>query len=131
MSESQSLAPRDHGAAFIPLADATPGPSPDTTREQFGSQPIAGAEAARAAASFAANRMLAEQIRNAHMLGELARAQSNMLGELANGTLPSGPFRDAVVAIARVEAAMADAIMSAAGRFGREFGHLAFAYPTH
>lgn len=98
--------------------------------EISGALPIASANAARATASYAANRVLTEQIRGAHALGELARSQSSLIGEFAQASLPFGPLRDAVVNFARVEAALADTIIGTANRFGREFGHIAFAFPS-
>jgi len=117
---------RKAGAADAP--SATLGALAGAALQFPGALPIAGADAARATASYTTNRMLTEQIRSAHALGELARSQSNLISEFAQASLPFGPFRDAVVNFARVEAAMADTIIGAANRFGREFGHIAFAF---
>lgn len=127
MSESTPRTPRlNGGAANTPSAAL--GARAGDALQFSGALPIASADAARATASFTTNRLLTEQIRSAHALGELARSQSNLISEFAHASLPFGPFRDAVVNFARAEAAMADTIIGAANRFGREFGHIAFAF---
>ncbi len=91
--------------------------------------PFTGAEAALATLSFAANRLFADQVRNAHAWGEFARAQSKTLLD-ASENMHDGPMRDALAIAARLQGTLGEGVIAAASRWGRRYGHLVFALPV-
>lgn len=91
--------------------------------------PLTSTDAVLAMVSFTANRMVADNVRNAHAWGELARTQSrSLLG--ASERMREGPLRDTLAIAARVHAAVGEGIITAASQWGRRYGHLAFALPV-
>ncbi len=91
--------------------------------------PLTSTDAVLALVSFTANRMVADNVRNAHAWGELARAQSRSLLD-ASEKMRDGALRDALAIAARVHAAVGEGIIAAANQWGRRYGHLAFALPV-
>jgi uncharacterized protein with PIN domain len=59
----------------------------------------------------------------------LARRQGETVARVVERGLPEGRIRDAATAAVGTYLAGADAAARAAMRFGRHFGHLAFAFP--
>ncbi len=120
-----------------PIGDPAVSPS-DIAAELIGEKamrwshalPLSSADAALAVFSFAANRLLADQIRNAHALGHFAHKQAQTLADASETMLPEGPARDTVAIAARMQAAFGDGVIDAANSWGRRFGHLAFALPV-
>jgi len=80
--------------------------------------------------ALAANRALHAQIKFAYTLAGYARAQSKSLSGIGQAALPAGPARDALLGTARLASSFADQVSDTAGRYGRAFGHLAFAFPV-
>lgn len=90
--------------------------------------PRTSVDAAWAMVSYAANRMVADQVRNAHAWGELAGTHSKNLLE-ASEKMNDGPLRDGLAVAARGCAVLAEGIIAAANQWGRRYGHIAFALP--
>ena len=87
------------------------------------------ADALLAAFAWHANQAITGQVGFAYALAHLARSNAEALAATGRSTLPQGPARDAVTAIADAQIEAADGAARAATRFGRHFGHLAFAFP--
>ncbi len=87
------------------------------------------ADSVLALIAFASNQALPHQIEAAHKFGQLTHAQSRELDQTAQRTLPAGPLRDAMTLTARMQANLADTVVSLANQWGRRFGRLAFAFP--
>ena len=87
-------------------------------------------DAALAVLAFNANQTLVCQVGMAHVLARLASDQSQSLARTGNEVLPAGPARDAVARAAEFQADFARSVADAATRWGRSFGHLAFAFPV-
>ncbi len=85
--------------------------------------------AVHAALSWHANRTIARQVDVAYAMADLARAHGRALARSAESSLPECPLRDALTAAANAYVECADHATRAAARFGRHFGHLAFAFP--
>jgi hypothetical protein len=79
--------------------------------------------------ALSANRALQSQIKLAHSVAGLARAQSKSLAGMSELAVPPGPARDAMLGTARMAKTFADQLAESANRYGRAFGHLAFAFP--
>ena len=77
-----------------------------------------------------ANRALQGQIKLAHSMAGFARAQSKSLAGLSELAVPPGPARDAMLGTARLADTFAEQLAESANRYGRAFGHLAFAFPV-
>ncbi len=90
------------------------------------SAPLDGALAWTA---FAVNEALGGQVSLAHAIGRINRSQAEAVAS-AQPLLPAGPLRDAAAMAARMQEGVAEAIFEAANRWGRAFGHLAFAFPV-
>jgi len=97
--------------------------------------PIAAGEALRLAQtasiawlSLVANRVLEEQVRNAHAWGDFLREQSAALSEFS-GRISDPAAREALAVTARIGAHAGGVIVEAAVEWGRRHGHLAFAVP--
>jgi len=82
-----------------------------------------------AALAWHANRTITRQIDVTYALAELVRAHGRALSRTAESNLPECPLRDALTAAANAYVECADRAAQAATRFGRHFGHLAFAFP--
>lgn len=79
--------------------------------------------------SLAANRLLEDQVRNAHAWGEYVRRQSAILAEFSERASDRATG-EALALVARIGAHAGDAIVAAAVEWGRQHGHLAFAIPV-
>jgi hypothetical protein len=77
-----------------------------------------------------ANRALQSQIKLAHTVAGIARVQSQSLAGVSELAVPPGPGRDAMLGTARMAESFAEQLAEAANRYGRAFGHLAFAFPV-
>jgi hypothetical protein len=82
-----------------------------------------------AALAWHANQVITGQIDVTYAMADLARVHGLAVAETVESTLPEGPLRDAVAAAAHAYIDCADGAAQAAIRFGRHFGHLAFAFP--
>ena len=80
--------------------------------------------------ALSANRALQGQIKLAHTVAGMARAQSKSLAGVSELAVPPGPARDAMLGTARMAETFAEQLAEAANRYGRAFGHLAFAFPV-
>ena len=80
--------------------------------------------------ALSANRGVQSQIKLAFTVAGLARAQSRSIAGLSEAAVPPGPARDALLGTARIAEHFADHLTAAASRYGRAFGHLAFAFPV-
>lgn len=81
--------------------------------------------------ALASNRVLHSQVKAAYTLAGYARAQSRAIAGLSEAAVPPGPTRDALLGGARIADGFAEAVSDSASRYGRAFGHLAFAFPVH
>jgi hypothetical protein len=106
----------DHGAGA---------PAPFTCRPDV----VPGPAAMLAALSWQANETIRRQVDMTYALALLARAQAESVAATLERDLPAGPLRDAAAGATRVYMAYAAGLARAATRFGRHFGHLAFAFP--
>ena len=85
-------------------------------------------DAAMAMWAFNANQALTCQVGVVHVLAQYALEQSRTLAQ-SSGDVPAGPLRDALARSAELQAQFARELAQAASRFGRSFGHAAFAFP--
>jgi hypothetical protein len=90
---------------------------------------VPGPAAVLAALSWQANETIRRQVDMTYALALLARAQAESVAATVARDLPAGPLRDAATGATRVYMAYAAGLAGAATRFGRHFGHLAFAFP--
>jgi len=88
------------------------------------------AEAAMAMVSRYANFRLSEQIERAYLQATQARDCVRATAAFSQSCLPAGPARAALLATLARNEAEAEALMRAVLRFGRDYGHLAFAFPV-
>jgi hypothetical protein len=86
-------------------------------------------DAAWAMLAFNANQALTFEVALTHVLAHLAEAQSKTLAETGEQVFPAGPVRDAMTGVADLQAQFAKRAADAANRFGRAFGHMAYAFP--
>ena len=77
-----------------------------------------------------ANRALQSQIKLAHTIAGIARGQSQSLAGVSELAVPPGPARDAMLGAAHLAETFAEQLTASANRYGRAFGHLAFAFPV-
>jgi len=118
------------------VGGATPYPGAALTDEGGGNFPrpacdlpaLSPAEAMLAALSWHANQAIAHHVDLGYGLAELARAHGQAVADTAESALPGGPLRDTLSAASRVYIDFADIASQAATRYGRHFGHLAFAF---
>lgn len=105
---------------------------PETARALALTQRLAtlSAGAGLAFCALSANRALQGQIKLAHTVAGMARAQSKSLAGVSELAVPPGPARDAMLGTARMAETFAEQLAEAANRYGRAFGHLAFAFPV-
>jgi hypothetical protein len=103
--------------------------APGTWSAAMRSMVVEPAEAVMAVVSRYANFTFSQQIQQAHAAATQARDYARDAA-LAAADLPAGPARKALLAtLARQEVA-GEALMREVLRFGREHGHLAFAFPA-
>jgi hypothetical protein len=81
-----------------------------------------------AAMSWHANQAITRQVQFAYTFADLTRTNAEAMARRAETHLPAGPMRTAVTAVADALVDYADALAEAAMRFGRSFGHQAFAF---
>ena len=81
-----------------------------------------------AAMSWHANQAITRQVQYAFTFADLTRTNAEAMARRAETHLPAGPMRTAVTAVADALVDYADALAAAAMRFGRSFGHQAFAF---
>jgi hypothetical protein len=108
------------------LTDTTTGP--DRT-SSCGHPTRHSASALLAATAWHANQAISRHVRVAHAWADLTRTNAEAIAKSAEKTLPPGPVRDAIAAIADASVEYADDVADAAMRYGRRYGHLAFAFP--
>jgi hypothetical protein len=87
-------------------------------------------EAATAALAWQANAAIARQVAIAYAWASLVRDHGRKLADAGEAGLPEGAFRRAFVASGALQAELGEALAESILRFGREFGHLAFAFPA-
>ena len=81
-----------------------------------------------AAMSWHANQAITRQVQFACTFADLTRTNAEAMARRAATQLPAGPMRTAVTAMADALVDYADASAETAMRFGRSFGHQAFAF---
>ena len=86
------------------------------------------AQAAMAVLSRCANHALSQQIEHAYAAAEQARDYATAAAAIAEREYPHGAARDALLAALNEHKANSERMMGAVLRFGREHGHLAFAF---
>lgn len=86
------------------------------------------ATAAMAVISRCANHALCQQIEHAYAAIAGARDSATAAAEVTARDCPPGPARDAVLAALARHRVDSERLMRAVLRFGREHGHLAFAF---
>ena len=111
----------DRGNALTDAATPTPSTPPP-------GHPVCPTTVLPAAVSWHANQAITRQVQFAYTLANLTRTNAEAMARRADQTLPAGPMRTAITAIADALVDYADAIAEAAIRFGRSFGHMAFAF---
>ena len=87
------------------------------------------AEALVAALAWHANQAITGQVGLSYALADLARTHAQAVAKTVERSLPEGPLRSAITAATTMSIVYADRAAQAATRFGRHFGHLAFAFP--
>lgn len=87
--------------------------------------------AAMAIISRCANHTLSQQLENAYAAATQARDYARTAAAVAARDCPPGPARDALVATWARQESDAERMMRAVLRFGREHGHLAFAFSVY
>jgi hypothetical protein len=108
------------------LTESATGARRSPSRTRYRSQPAA---AAMAALAWHTNQTVTALVTVAFAAATLARRQGESVAHGIERSLPEGRARDAATAAAAMYIAGADAAARAAMRFGRHFGHLAFAFP--
>jgi len=107
------------------LAGDGPSESPSVIRPSSVPSPT---DAARATMAWTANEVITQQVSAAFALADVVRRHAHAIRD-AGGGLPEGPLRAALAASVRAQVDFADSATAAATRYGRRFGHLAFAFP--
>jgi hypothetical protein len=87
------------------------------------------AAAMLAALSWHANQAITRQVGVTYSLADLVRSHGLAVAETVESSLPEGPLRDAMTAATNAYIQCAENTALAATRYGRHFGHLAFAFP--
>ena len=87
------------------------------------------ADAILAAWAWHANRAIIRQVDVSFTLADMARACGVAMAETVESSLPDCPLRDAMAAAADAYIECAENAARAATRYGRHFGHMAFAFP--
>ena len=106
--------------------EAATGDSRSASRTPPHAQPAA---AVMAALAWHTNQTVTGLVTVAYAAATLARRQGESMARGVERSMPEGRVRDAATAAAGMYIAGADAAARAATRFGRHFGHLAFAFP--
>jgi hypothetical protein len=88
------------------------------------------AQAAMAVMSRYANHALSQQIQHAYSAATQARDYAKAAAACAETGLADGPVRAALLANLAMREADGERLMREVLRFGREHGHLAFAFPA-
>ena len=88
-------------------------------------------QAALAAASRCANIAFSQQLQQAYAGAQWARDSARAAAAAADRECPAGPAREILKAALARNVADAEQAMRDVMRFGREHGHLAFAFPAH
>lgn len=128
-------------AARSHSADARPGPVARARRRPPHRKPapavsaraperatLAPAQAAMSLVSRCANLALTDQIEHAYAVAESARDSARAAQEITARDYPAGPAREALLAALENQRVNSERVMRAVLRFGREHGHLAFAF---
>lgn len=89
------------------------------------------ATAAMAIISRCANHSFSQQVENAYRAAAQARDYAKAAATVAAKECPPGPARDALLATWARQRADAERLMHVVLRFGRENGHLAFAFSVY
>ena len=89
------------------------------------------AMAAMAIISRCANHSLSQHVENAYAVARRARDYARAAAAVAARDCPPGPAREALVATWARQEADAERLMGAVLRFGREHGHMAFAFSVY
>ena len=119
------------------VGGATPNPGAALTDEVAGHlrrlsrdlPALPPAEAMLAAVAWHANQAIIRQVDVAYALADLARTHGLAVAATVESSVPESPLRDALAAATGAYVAWAESAAEAATRFGRHFGHLAFAFP--
>jgi hypothetical protein len=109
------------------LADGTAATSDLLTQALAAADPT---DAATAALAWQANTAIARQVAIAYAWATLVRDHGRSLAEAGKAGLPESPFRRALIASGGLQADLGEVLAQSILRFGREFGHLAFAFPA-
>ena len=130
MKPSPNRAGRGIGGA-IPypghaLTETATGNARRPPRTQPFAQPVA---AVLAALAWHSNQMITGLVSFTYGAAALARRQGETFAQSVERNVPEGGVRDAAAAAAGAYIGAADAAARASMRFGRHFGHLAFAFP--
>jgi hypothetical protein len=98
---------------------------------ETGCAPLEPATATMAIISRCASYTLNQQVENAYRAATQARDCARAAAATAERDLPPGPARDVLVTTWARQEADAERLMRAVLRFGREHGHLAFAFSVY
>jgi hypothetical protein len=119
------------GATRYPRAALTDGdPATTISCAPFRAPLSLSLEAMLAALSWQANQTVSRQVRVAYAVADFARTQGEAATRSLARDVPAGPLRDAATGAARLYVECANQAADAATRYGRHFGHLAFAFPA-
>jgi hypothetical protein len=113
----------NQGVALTDEIDATP------RRTAFDLPVPLPAAAMLAALSWRANQAITRQVDVTYKFAELARSYGLVVTGTVESSMPDGPLRDAMTAAARAYVECAENMGRSATRYGRHFGHIAFAFP--
>ena len=120
---------RWHGGAPRYRRGTSTGKAPRSARTDAAEPTVVEpTEAAMAVVSRCANHALSQQIEQAYAAAEQARDYATAAAAIAERECPSGAARDALLAALAEHKANGERMMEAVLRFGREHGHLAFAF---
>jgi hypothetical protein len=114
-----TLHPRDA------LTDAVAGPLADAPRRPSAARP---ADALLAAMAWYVNQTIARQVEITYAWADLARTHAKAVAKAVESNWPEGHLRKAAELATDAYVGYADETTKAASRFGRHFGHLAFAF---
>jgi hypothetical protein len=117
------------GATPNPGAALTDEVAANFRRPTFALPGLPPPEAVLAALSWHANQGITRQVDVTFKLAEAARLHGLAVAETVESILPDGPLRAAMAAAARAYVECAENAARSATRFGRHFGHIAFAFP--
>jgi hypothetical protein len=113
------------------LRSAQAGETPrESDAAAFDAAVLAPAQAAMAIVSRCANHTLSQQLENAYSAARQARDLARGAAAVIASDCRPGPAREALITAWARQEADAERLMDAILRFGREHGHLAFAFPV-